>query len=134
MVSIMLNQATHIREMEQNLEHMREDDDSDIVVISTAKIIGTMTMTNHVIIGHVTTVKSHMPEVTIDLRRKRMDMREPRSKHSCHHVDYVKSQPSWVRSLDRQSRHHLDRYEDSEDSDEMSFSDYIMSILLPKGV
>ena len=38
-----------------------------------------------------------------------------------------------MKSLDRQSRHHPEQYDDSNDSDEISFFDYIMSVKLPKG-
>ena len=48
-------------------------------------------------------------------------------------INHANSRPSRVRSLDRQSRHHVDRYEDSDDGDEMLFFECIMSIKLPKG-
>ena len=38
-----------------------------------------------------------------------------------------------MKSLDHQSRHYFDQYNNSDEDDEMPFSDYIMSVKLPKG-
>ena len=62
-----------------------------------------------------------------------MHFREPQSEYS-HRVDYAESRPSRVRSLNHQSKHHLDRYDNLDEDDEMPFSNHIISVKLLKGI
>ena len=56
--------------------------------------------------------------------------RELRSDYS-YRRENIESPPSRVRSYDHQPKHHLNY--DVSDDDEMSFSDYIMSVKLLRG-
>ena len=57
------------------------------------------------------------------------NVREPRSEYS-HRIENTEFRPSQVRSFDHQPRYH----DDVDNDDEMPFSDYIMSVKLPRGL
>ena len=58
--------------------------------------------------------------------------REPRSERS-YRVDHAESNPSRVRSFCHQHRYYPDHCNDLDKDDEMPFSDYIISVKLPRG-
>ena len=60
-----------------------------------------------------------------------MYVREPCSEYS-HHVENTKFRPSRARSFEYQPKYHP-KHNDVDGDDEMPFSDYIMSVKLPRG-
>ena len=61
-----------------------------------------------------------------------MQYRESLNEYSCY-VDHFELRPPRMRSPDYQSEHYPIQYDNLDEDDEMLFSDYIMSVKLPRG-
>ena len=130
MVLIIWDQATRIRELEQNLECMWEA--KDIRCCHDRHRQDHSERDHDEPHHHRPHYHSEEPSPGWDNRpwEKKCEHRQPpRSGHSCCHNDHAESCHSGGRNMDQ---HHFNRLEDSEDDNEMPFSNYIMSILLSK--